>query len=148
MKRNYVYVAVISCVILLAGSLAGCQNTVQQEPKVEQVQESTRIDSGMLVTYDGENTELTVSDTVTKVDADLFKETKSPEEVTHIVLGAGVEEISPTAFDGFTELRSVTVPKENKNSVLLRMMRGTAHTCVESTSRSFSVSLERNPASS
>lgn len=115
MKRNYVYVAVISCVILLAGSLAGCQNTVQQEPKVEQVQESTRIDSGMLVTYDGENTELTVSDTVTKVDADLFKETKSPEEVTHIVLGAGVEEISPTAFDGFTELRSVTVPKENKD---------------------------------
>ena len=62
MKRNYVYVAVISCVILLAGSLAGCQNTAQQEPKVEQVQESTRIDSGMLVTYDGENTELTVSD--------------------------------------------------------------------------------------
>ena len=115
MKINYAYVAVRSCVILLAGSLAGCQNTAQQEPKVEQVQESTRIDSGMLVTYDGENTELTVADTVTKVDADLFKETKSPEEVTHIVLGAGVEEISPTAFDGFTELRSVTVPKENKN---------------------------------
>lgn len=78
---------------------------------MEQVQESTRIDRGMLVSYDGENVGLAVPDTITK---NTFKETQSPEEVTHITLNGNVEEISPMAFDCLPALRGVTVPKENK----------------------------------
>lgn len=115
MNRSYVRVAVISCVSLLVCVLAGCQYTAKQYPKADSAQGSTEIGSSVLRTYDGENMELAVSDTVTEIDADLFKEVESPEEVTSIVLGSGVEEISLTAFDGFTALSGVTAPKENKS---------------------------------
>ena len=70
------------------------------------------IDTPMLGLYGGHFTELTIGDSVTEIEAEVFKHDVTLREVT---IGNSVVSIGESAFEGCDNLRTITIPKSVKS---------------------------------
>ena len=95
------------CLVIVAAMLFGCTKTDVNGFMVDS--------KGCLLSYSGNETEITLPDNVTSISADAFKENTNADKIEKININASLESIEKGSFSNLSSLKSFTVAEDNMN---------------------------------
>ncbi len=75
------------------------------------------IENGILVSYTGSETEITLPEEVSSIASNTFSSSTNAADITTIHLNSGINSIEEKAFSGLVSLSRVTVPEDNSNFI-------------------------------